>query len=117
MDNKNILNTVAEEHAKEATNLTSFSSINIIGIKKLLQNMLSLIGRDGIFDEYTKHDISHVDTMLSMLDYLIPKSTQEIMTPADWLLIVLSFYFHDLGMLVTKKEFSGRMNNIHFKKL
>ncbi len=116
MDNKNILNTVAEEHAKEATNLTSFSGINIIGIKKSLQNMLSLIGRDGIFDEYTKHDISHVDTMLSMLDYLIPKSTQEIMTPADWLLIVLSFYFHDLGMLVTKKEFSGRMNNIHFKK-
>lgn len=116
MENQTILKSVAEEHAKEATTLTSFSSINIIGLKESLQNMLSLIGRDGIFDEYTKHDISHVDTMLSMLDDLIPKSTQEIMTPADWLLIVLSFYFHDLGMLVTKKEFSARMSNDHFKK-
>lgn len=108
--------TVAEGRAKDATSLTSFSSINIIGIKKSLQNMLAQIGRDGIFDEYTKHDISHVNTMLSMLDYLIPKNTQDIMTSADWLLIVLSFYFHDLGMLVTKKEFKFRMNNDLFKK-
>ena len=30
------------------------------------------------------------------------------MSPTDWLLIVLSIYFHDLGMLVTKKEFEMR---------
>ena len=70
--------------------------------------MLSLIGRDEIFDQYTRHDISHVNMMLASLDYLIPKGTTERMTGADWLLIVLSIYFHDLGMLVTKKEYSER---------
>ncbi len=30
------------------------------------------------------------------------------MKTADWLLIVLSCYFHDLGMLVTKNEFEKR---------
>ncbi len=30
------------------------------------------------------------------------------MAPADWLLIVLSVYFHDLGMLVTKSEYERR---------
>lgn len=110
-----LLKTKAEQFAKEATNLSSFSGINLNGIKSSLQNMLGQIGRDGIFDEYTKHDITHVDTMLGMLDDLIPKSTQTIMTCADWLLIVLSFYFHDLGMLVTKKEFKDRENNDIFK--
>lgn len=106
-----IINSNAEKHAIEAMSLSSFSSININGIKESLQTMLAQIGRDGIFDEYTKHDITHINTMLEMLDYLIPKSTQDIMTSADWLLIVLSFYFHDLGMLVTKKEFNSRKNN------
>ena len=33
---------------------------------------------------------------------------QDALTPADWLLIVLSIYLHDLGMLVTRAEFEAR---------
>ena len=43
-----------------------------------------------------------------MLDWLIPEDTKNVMTAADWLLTVLSIYFHDLGMLVTKREFAAR---------
>lgn len=54
--------------------------------------------------------------MLLSLDYLIPETTKAKMTTADWLLIVLAFYFHDLGMLVTKKEFENRLHSKEYLK-
>jgi hypothetical protein len=70
--------------------------------------VLDLFGRNNIFSEYTVHDFSHVEAMLSDLDWLIPASTQELMTPADWLMITLGIYFHDLGLVVTENEFQRR---------
>ena len=109
------LKTNGELLAQKATELSVFRSINLLGIKSDIEKMLGQIGRGGIFDEYTKHDITHIDNMLILLERLIPKQTKEIMKQADWLLIVLSFYFHDLGMLVTRKEFEQRMSNTRFK--
>ena len=63
--------TYAEEMAMKAANLTAFSSINLRDIKNKVESLLGLIGRDGIFDEYTKHDISHINGMLMSLDYII----------------------------------------------
>ena len=100
-----------EEFAKEATELTAFNGINLMGIKDTLESMLGLIGRDGIFDEYTEHNIEHVNTMIGLVNDIIPQKTQDIMTKADWLLIVLSIYFHDLGMLVSKDEYQNRNSN------
>ena len=64
--------------------------------------MLALIGQDGFFDQYTRHDISHIDGMI------IPDNTKEHMSKADWLMLVLAVYFHDMGMLVTTEEFESR---------
>lgn len=102
------LTTLAEKKAEEAEALHAFSGVKLSHIKQQLAILLGLIGRDGIFDEYTAHDISHIDAMVSMLDWLIPRTTREIMTPADWLLTVLAVYFHDLGMLVTRQEYEAR---------
>lgn len=79
--------------------------------------MLAHIGDGGLFDEYTKHDISHIDKMLESLDFIIPESTQKIMTGADWMLIVISTYFHDLGMLVTRNEYENRNEKMNSKLL
>ncbi|MFI8179571.1 ATP-binding protein [Actinacidiphila glaucinigra] len=73
-----------------------------------MEELLGRIGQFGFFDEYTKHDITHIDAMLVKLDWLVTAETRKVMTPADWLLIVLSVYFHDLGMLVTKREYERR---------
>lgn len=100
--------TGAETRAKEAEKFPVFSGINLLNIKQKVADMLGLIGRNAIFDQYTKHDITHVDKMLKLLDWLIPEKTKDIMSPADWLMLVLSIYFHDLGMLVTTKEFELR---------
>ena len=98
----------AEKKALRACENRLFSGVVLSTIKDKLKAMLGMIGRDGIFNEYTKHDISHVDGMLELVDTIIPEATRENMTLAEWLLLVLSIYFHDLGMLVTKKEFNDR---------
>lgn len=100
--------TDAERFAVEASALPAFSGIDLLHIKRKLEEMLSLIGKSGVFEEYTVHDVRHVDEMLRILDWLIPQETRDSLTPAEWLLIVLSIYFHDLGMLVTKDEFARR---------
>lgn len=100
--------TNAEEHARKAEELQAFLGINLLNIKQKVAILLNLIGKDGFFDQYTNHDISHVEKMLKTLDWLIPQTTKDIMSSADWLMIVLAIYFHDLGMLVTKKEYETR---------
>ena len=103
------LPSLAEQRASKAEKFRCFSGLNLLHIRREVQKLLGLIGGNGIFDEYTRHDISHIDSMLYHLtELIIPTSTQELMTPTDWLLIVLGVYFHDLGMLVTKNEYRRR---------
>lgn len=106
----------AEINAEKALKLSAFSSVNLRDIKDKVKSLLGLIGRDGIFDEYTKHDITHIDGMLTSLEYIIPDTVKKQLSSADWLLIVLSFYFHDLGMLVTKQEYENRDKSREFQK-
>ena len=46
--------------------------------------------------------------MLKIVEWLIPDITKEKMTYAEWLMLTLAIYFHDLGMVVTKDEFEHR---------
>ncbi len=100
--------TSAEEKALAAQSLPPFQKFNLLGVKSEVADSLRLIGRSGIFAEYTLHDSVHLDKMLSSLDWLVPGETASQMTSADWLMIVLAIYFHDLGMLVTEAEFEAR---------
>src|ERR1035437_2194534 len=105
----------AEQRAKRAEDYPSiFGSINLTSIRENIGEILKLIGRDGIFREYTLHDANHINAMLALVDKLIPSDTVEQMKTADWLMIVLSCYFHDLGMLVTKREFEARNSCTEF---
>jgi hypothetical protein len=109
------LASTAEEKALSATKLPAFNNVALEGIKSKVADMLDLIGRSGeLFSTYTRHNISHVDAMLGHLDWLITYPTIEEMTPTDWLLITLSIYFHDLGMLTTYNEFDNRGDNEAF---
>jgi hypothetical protein len=103
-------NTKVEVAALKALRYPSFS-LNLSDVKRTIAEMHSLIGRNGIFAEYSKHDISHVNSLLEIADWLVDENTRKIMTAADWFLITLSIYFHDLGMLVTEDEFNNRNNS------
>src|SRR6266516_1103944 len=100
--------TEAEMRAVKAEELPGFLGLNLLRIKNQVALLLSLNSQNGIYDQYTLHDMEHIDRMLRMLDWLIPESTKGIMSPADWLLIVLSIYCHDLGLIVTRKEYEAR---------
>ncbi|MFF2659642.1 ATP-binding protein [Kitasatospora sp. NPDC058032] len=104
----NVFPSEAERYASEACDLPAFGGLSLAQTRKDLGELLGKIGSFGFFDEYTKHDISHIDAMLGKLDWLVTAKTREAMTPADWLLVVLAVYFHDLGMLVTKSEYQRR---------
>jgi molecular chaperone HtpG len=106
--NNPLLPSFAEQQAKAAEEFSVFHGLNLIHIRRQVTHLLSMVGRDGIFDEYTHHDISHIDKMLENLDWIIPEETKSIMSPADWLMTVLAIYFHDLGMLVTRREYDRR---------
>jgi hypothetical protein len=102
------LTSQAEIQASAAERLPAFSGLSLLHIKRQLAELLALFGRGGVFDEYTKHDISHIDAALDIATWLIPADTASIMSPSDWLLIVLAVYFHDLGLVVTKSEYDNR---------
>ncbi len=98
----------AKQRAYAAQSLSPFSHFNLVGTREGLIQLLDQIGRTDIFREYTKHDISHIEKLLGMLDWIAPRDTAKVMTPTDWMLVVLSIYFHDAGLVVTKNEYDQR---------
>ena len=99
--------SVAEREAEKATAYESFP-VNLRDTRRTVEQILSLFGKNNIFEQYTVHDFSHVVEMLRLLEWLVPPDTQKIMSPGDWLMTVLSIYFHDLGLIVTQDEFKNR---------
>ena len=53
------LTTRAEQRAVEAESFPAFSGLKLLHVKRELESLLGLIGMGGIFDTYTRHDISH----------------------------------------------------------
>src|SRR5258708_103853 len=102
------LTSFSEKQAEKAETLPAFRGFSLQAFKQKVADLLRLIEQGEIFDLYTKHHMTQIDSMLHLLEWLIPENTQSIMSPADWLLIVLAIYFHDFGLLVTKKEFELR---------
>ena len=100
----------AEERAKNATKLFAFP-INLDEVRREVKDILSTFGKNLFFGNYTTHDISHIDEMLTTVDWIIPEKTKDIMSPGDWLTLVLSIYFHDMGLVVTEDEFNNRANS------
>lgn len=102
------LSSNAEKTALLCQDLQCFSRFSLLGVKEELEILLAQFGRDGIFREYTKHDLSHIDTLLQMLEWIVVPEAARAMTSVDWMLAVLAIYFHDAGLVVTKDEFNNR---------
>lgn len=96
-----------EEGAHKATGLQAFP-VNLTEIRRNVKLLLSEVGRYGFFDEYTAHSFSHVEEMLKISEWIIPTDSRQNLTPADCFMLTMSIYFHDLGLLITRKEFSNR---------
>ena len=102
------LTTRIEQKASDATKLEAFSYVDLYGIKEGVAKLLEFIGKDCIFDEYTRHDISHINKLLEIVEWIIPATTFSKLTMADCLMLTLAVYFHDLGVVVTREEYERR---------
>lgn len=107
----NFLKSEAERRALKALELPQYQDLNLNAIKTKLKEILEHIRDMGLFTEYTQHDISHIDGMLDIVEDIIPEQTKQAMTSVDWLMLVLCFYFHDYGMLVTREELNNKNND------
>ncbi len=101
------LSSYPEQRAVAASRYDGFG-VNLPDVKRVTAEMLAQIGKHGIFAEYSKHDISHINEVLRLAEWLVDDDTKKHMSDADWFLITLSIYFHDMGMLVTRDEFDNR---------
>lgn len=73
MKTNKICKSYAEIQALEAIKLKSFSALNLESIKQCLSEALEQNRSNGVFREYTQHDISHINGMLVLLDDIIPQ--------------------------------------------
>lgn len=102
--------TKAEQAAALAQNYPAFSALSLTHVRAEVAEALTQFGKFGLLEEYTKHDMSHIDSMLKIYEWLVPEATAARMTAADWLLVTLSTYLHDFGLLITRDEFDNREN-------
>ena len=58
----------AEIQAEKAENLSFCKGIKLLHIRDNVEKMLGFIGKGQMFEEYTVHNISHVDEMLKIVE-------------------------------------------------
>ncbi|MBD3630314.1 ATP-binding protein [Cyclobacterium sp.] len=54
--------------------------------------------------EFTLHDGDHLFRVLNLMERLIPKETIDELTSPELLLLIISAFFHDIGMAPDEKE-------------
>jgi len=111
-------NSWLERLARDAEQLECFTGFSLIKVKSFVETALSQIGKEGIFWQFTDHSIKHIDAIIALAEELLPESERAKMTPADALLLTLALYFHDLGMVVTRKEYDARNSSdfVHLRE-
>ena len=97
-----------EKRASAAPDLGAFTKFSLRATKDTVTELLAVVGQRDMFAQYTRHDISHVNKLLEIADWLVPSTSATNLTTADCLLITLAMYFHDVGMVVTTSEFERR---------
>jgi len=100
--------SAVEALAASAASRSDLGGFNLSKARNDLSQLLAAIGTTQEFSTYTKHDITHIDALLTTADWLIGDVGLKEISVADALIITLSIYVHDLGMLVTKDEFENR---------
>lgn len=92
--------------------------------------LLNTVGKDG-FHDYTLHTPEHSRKLLHIAGYIIPKETLAILSDLEFAVMIMSFYLHDIGMVVnaarrkvlyadpeflgfleSEKEFKDRIGNL-----
>ena len=66
--------------------------------------------------EYTLHDETHLLRVTELMSKVIPKEVLEKLNPIELALLILSAYFHDQGMVLSKEEIESLSIDPDFEK-
>ena len=101
MKNELLLPYKLEQHLNEICtnnpayeNLLSVWNIN----KKTCQDVLSTVIVN--YPHYTKHDISHCETIITNIEMLLGEEALRTLSPTDTWLLLHAAYLHDIGMVI-----------------
>jgi len=89
--------------------------IALTTLKPLTSQLMDGVRTSGFFRTYTDHSMRHAQEMFAILRWLLPQTVQSTLTDVECALLVLSVYFHDLGMLASQREFESRNIDAEFK--
>ena len=87
------------ERSKPSDGLTEKVTTFINYAKPLQELIIS-----GPFKDYTLHNPNHSKKLIHLAEYIIPEKTLSILSALDLSILLMSFYLHDLGMVVTQTE-------------
>lgn len=62
------LENYVEIEAEKAENLSFCRGLKLLHVRDQIEEILSQIGKCGIFEEYTVHNITHIDEMLHIIE-------------------------------------------------
>lgn len=91
-----------ELQVKSLNNHDGLSS-NVDVLISTIQPILGSVGRDA-FSNYTLHDALHSRKLLHLAGYIIPEDVLSSLSSLELTVLIMSFYLHDLGMVVLDKE-------------
>ncbi|AXE17875.1 hypothetical protein DR864_09095 [Runella rosea] len=73
---------------------------NFINTVRPLQELIIA----GPFKDYTLHNPNHSKKLLHLAGFIIPEETLQKLSSLEISVLIMSFYLHDLGMVVTQIE-------------
>lgn len=68
-----------------------------------IEPLLGLVGKEA-FDNFTLHNAQHSLNLMGYADEIIPNETLDRLSCIELLIIIYSFYIHDIGMVVSFKD-------------
>jgi len=68
------------------------------------------------FPHYSRHDISHVESILDSIEIILGNERIKQLSIGDIWLIILSAYLHDIGMLISYEEEKAAWRSEEFAK-
>lgn len=87
------------EKSKADDGLAEKTTTFIQNVRPLQELIIS-----GPFKDYTLHNPNHSKKLLHLAEYIIPEETLKELSALELSILILSFYLHDLGMVVTQTE-------------
>lgn len=87
---------------------------NVDKLISAIQPILDTVGRDA-FSDFTLHNPLHSRKLMHLAGYIIPDAVLEQLSSLELTVMIMSFYLHDLGMVLSYDDKDNILNSEDFQ--